>query len=520
MEYLVTGEEMKRFDKYTSEYLHVPELVLMERAALGMRDIILSDYSLSKKEDIKGLVVAGSGNNGADGVALARLLYQQKIECDVVVIGDINHLSQSMTKQLEILNAYKREYVILDEDRAYDWINNHIEDKNFVVDGIFGIGLNRSLSEMVKKIIKTMNDSTAKIYSIDIPSGVLAEGKVYEGAIRANTTITFGFTKLGQILFPGADYCGDVKLVDMGIDQYSICGEMPVYRRPTLFDDFEWPKRIPGANKGSYKKLLIIAGSEDIFGAVYLAVNASQSMGIGMISVITHIANKHSLEQAVPEAMMHYYDSSIKEDFLETIFEKCEDWCDGILIGPGIGFSMQAKKLVQLTINNSNKPLLMDADAIRIFAEDESLQDRIKDNRNRKVILTPHLGEFAYLIDKKISDVTQQLAVLPKVASDMFNVTITCKDARSVIASPEKKEVYVITSGNEGMATAGSGDVLSGISAVLMLQMSDVHKAAAAAAYFHGAAGSLAADDIGTRGMAASDITNKINSVWNTIDNM
>ena len=383
------------------------------------------------------------------------------------------------------------------------------------MDAVFGTGLNRMLSDEYHKLFEEVSGLKGIKVALDIPSGMSAEGVIFSPHIfEADITYSFGFLKLAHVLYPGAAHCGKVVKLDMGVDERSISGAPPKFKRAESMADFEWPKRYRGANKGTYKKLAVIAGSKDIWGAALLCTGGAFAAGVGMVTVITHVNNGEHFAANYPEAMIKTYSDETEPDKLREIFDTVSNWADGIVLGPGIGRGNQAELLTGMALGASEIPLLIDADGINIIADKPELLELLKKRQSRKLILTPHIKEFARLTDMKTSDISAGLTRLPKEYADKFNCTIICKDAASVISSCEEEISYINTSGNEGMASAGSGDVLAGICAVLMLQMENFHEAAAAAAYIHGAAGGLAASEKGTRAMLAGDIINKLKDLW------
>ena len=520
MEYVVNSAEMKRYDNNTSSVLGVPEIVLMERAAIEMyRDISLTYMDVLKRTKV--LILCGVGNNGGDGIALSRLLRQAGIKAKTIIIGDYNKASELNKIQKNIHESYQFDLGFISPDRCLDIIQlfERDDDIGIIIDALFGIGISRELSETYSNLFECINQQDAIRIAVDIPSGVSADGLVLaKTPFDANITYTFGFKKLGHFLYPAADFCGDVKLLDMGIDEFSLCGDIPLIKMASSIRDFKWPSRNAGANKGTFGKLLIIAGSDSIAGAALLATSSAFACGIGMVSIVTHENNKHAFEQNFPEAMLKIYSDDTPKEELSKLMGKSLEWCDGILIGPGIGTSSMAEELLRIVINDTDKPLVMDADALNILAMQNELVCNITSQSSRRIILTPHLGEFSRLTCTSIGEIKKNIIACAKDYAIKTNCTIICKDATSVIVSHDSKIDYINTSGNNGMATAGSGDVLAGICGVLNIQMKDTHEAGAASAYIHGYAGSKASQKCGVRSMKASDIIDELIITWREID--
>lgn len=501
---------MKTYDANTSERLLVSSDILMERAGLEATSIIVKDLEKAEKKP-RILILCGYGNNGGDGLVVGRMLFQKGFEADIFLVGNKDKATALNKKQREILDAYGIQYKEFEENEL-DKIDVLLYE--IVIDSILGIGINRDISDNYKLFFERINEASNKCFALDIPSGINAEGKICGLAIKADVTITFGFTKVGQLVFPAADYCGNVLCVDIGIDKNSFFGTSPSFVQAESLDDFHLPERRRGANKGTYKKLLIIAGNSSVYGALFLAAKSAMASGIGMISILSHVNNREALFNSLPECMYSFYnDDSTKQD-ITVMWDKMEAWADGILIGPGIGLDETSRLLVDLAVNRSNKPVCFDADAIRIIADTTRFQKIIASSIERKIVFTPHIAEFSALSGCSISEIKEKQTVLPKIIADRLNSVIICKDARTIISSSLEKISYINCTGNDGMATAGSGDVLAGICSVLMLQMDNSFEASAAAVYIHGLSGDLAAAKKGQRSMTARDIIDELNEAW------
>lgn len=519
MEYLVSSEEMKRYDSYTSEGLGIPGAVLMERASLGLADVIEDCVDTEYGGVCRLVFICGFGNNGADGICCARILKEKNIESEVVLVGNPQKATELNLLQQKIFKEFGGEIKTMSITEAAGYIADMKGVPLIAVDALFGVGLTRPLAPEYEVICGAVNDRAQIVVAVDIPSGISADSGRTDGPfIKANITVTFGFRKLAHVLYPAAGYCGDVKLIEMGITPKSITGEKPLYKAITCLDDFKLPTSVPGANKGTYKKLLLIAGSGEVYGAAFLAAKAALACGIGMLMIITHEKNRLVLEQTIPEAIYRFYDDDTDEKALKELFDKAEKWADGILMGPGLGLGRTGTLLTGYTVKASGKPLVADADSIRIIAGDNELSECMKGNCGRKVILTPHLAEFAALVHLTVPEVREGLPGLPKSEADKLHAVINCKDAASIIASGDERESMINCTGNDGMASGGSGDVLSGITAVLLLQMDDPFGAAAMAAYLHGLAGDRARRRVGRRAMTASDIIDELYGLWEEND--
>lgn len=519
MEYLVTQSEMKQYDNNTIIHLKMPSLVLMERAAL----VTVSQIRQEKgSTPFRVLVVAGCGNNGGDGFAIGRLLMLEGCKVDFVLLGNQDKCSAETALQLEILDNYGY--------KPYDRIPQGEYD--IVIDAVFGVGLSRNVEGIYKEAICAINELDAYVCAVDIPSGIHADsGQVLGCAVKADLTVTYGFYKLGEFLYPGAGYCGKIICGKMGIDEHGFFGNTPVWYTYTSLTDLKFPERKPDGNKGTFGKVLVIAGSDSICGAAILSAKSVFNIGAGMVRIITSNKNRDIVQQSIPEAMMTVYDSSLWMDgepdseFGKEFYEVL-NWADCILIGPGIGMGPESKWMLDSCLNKSRLPMVIDADGLNILAEKLNLNEFLNfnmyenpgskseedcdKNERRKVIITPHVGEFARLYDCTVSEVKENLTSYPKLLADKLGCTVVCKDARTVTASYDKQQCYLNISGNSGMATAGSGDVLAGIITGLVAQGIDADEAAVTGVYMHGVAGDMADAACGKYSMMAGDIMEQI----------
>ncbi len=505
--YLVTASEMKRYDANTIEQIGIPGLVLMERAALVTVEELQRIYPGKPR---KILVVAGCGNNGGDGLAIGRLLMLQGCTVEFVLIGDRAGCSQETAVQIEILSKYGMSVKDAIDHSEYD----------IVIDALFGIGLSREVTGIYAEAVHRINGMESFVCSVDIPSGVCADdGRILGCAVRADMTVTYGFYKLGQMLYEAVSYCGRTICREMGINIHSFLGAAPHWY--TLKDESGeslLPVRDKGGNKGTFGKLLVIAGSSQACGAAVLSARSAFRMGVGMVKTVTVIQNRDIFLQAVPESMLLTYQETATEaeqEKFEKALHQSFEWADAVLIGPGIGTGKPAEKLLEACLTDCHLPVVIDADGLNLLAREQKLQQMaVKAGRSgRKVVLTPHLGEFARLFGCNVVQAKEHLLQYPQELAERMQAVIVCKDARTVVTAPGAKEHYLNTSGNDGMATAGSGDVLAGMIAGLLAQNMSETEAAVCGVYLHGAAGDLAAQNRAPRSMMATDIIEQISRV-------
>ena len=372
---------------------------------------------------------------------------------------------------------------------------------------------------------------------MDIPSGVSATtGELLGTAVQADVTVTFSFYKRGHFLFPGSDLCGRLIREEIGITKRAFAEtgvpEVFTYRKEAPMSLL--PKRRADGNKGTFGKILVIAGSRGVSGACTMSAQAALRMGAGMVRVFTHEDNRVILQETIPEAMCSTYSSLRKEssqnagwertssgdDFaeLDSSVEQelwaCLSWADAAVIGPGLGRSEGCRQLLAFVLKHADalpRGLVIDADAIRLLAEGDGLYGELLSAGSRiPVILTPHPAECAALFHKTVSEVlANRFAWLPEFA-ERFHCTIAGKDARTLVASFGHTERYLNTSGNDGLATAGSGDVLTGIAAACLGLGMEGFAAAKAAVYIHGAAADALEEERSRRSIMATDLIRKL----------
>lgn len=535
MEYLLTAAEMAAADRTTSEKIGIPSIVLMERAALAVAKAVQEDFPDASGTEI--LVIAGKGNNGADALAAGRILLDAGYGVTFYSLDDgrdqKTDLSgeSSLDIQRGILEAYGC--------RVFFGLPRN-EHPDAVIDGIFGTGLSRAVSGKAEEAIRIVNclrERGARIYSVDIPSGVSATtGERLGAAVQADVTVTFSFYKRGHFLFPGSDLCGRLIREEIGITKQAFAEtgvpEVFTYRKEAPMSLL--PKRRADGNKGTFGKILVIAGSRGVSGACTMSAQAALRMGAGMVRVFTHEDNRVILQETIPEAMCSTY-SSLKKDSsghagrertssgddfaeLDSSVEQellaCLSWADAAVIGPGLGRSEGCRQLLAFVLKHADalpRGLVIDADAIRLLAEGDGLYGELLSAGSRiPVILTPHPAECAALFHKTVSEVlANRFEWLPEFA-ERFHCTIAGKDARTLVASFGHTERYLNTSGNDGLATAGSGDVLTGIAAACLGLGMEGFAAAKAAVYIHGAAADALEEERSRRSIMATDLIRKL----------
>jgi len=486
MKYLVNSNEMRQYDKNTSEILKVPALLLMEQAALGACEEI--EKMVNKNEPI--LLVCGIGNNGGDGLAVARILFLRGYSVDIVLVGDEYKATEQNKKQQEILISYGVTiHKKMPKNTSYQMI----------VDGIFGVGLTREITGEYKALIEGLNNMQGMKVALDIPSGVSADnGHVLGIAFLADTTITFGFDKVGLHLWPGNQYTGEIIVKEIGITEQSFLGNRPMVAACEDIDLKPINLRPSHSNKGTFGRLLVIAGSVNMAGAAILTGRGAYASGCGLVRILTPQENRVIIQTSLPEAILSTYSTQNLE---EEAIKAAILWADTVLIGPGLGTDEVAEKILNLVLECSVVPVVLDADALNLLAK----------NVNRlalphpEIIVTPHMMEMSRLTGKSIDKLQVTFLDAARDFANTYQVTCVLKDERTATSIPNNM-TYLNLSGNAGMATAGSGDVLAGIIGSLMAQGYHSADAAPLAVYLHGVAGDRMVRETGKAGLMAADL--------------
>lgn len=499
MKYLATGKQMKAVDRYTIETVGIPSLVLMERAALWVAE----EAGRLAGERGRVLCVCGVGNNGADAVAAGRMLALTGRRVELLIVGNPERATEEMKRQLSIAAGVGLTASCF-EDRAREMFQDRA-GYDVVVDGLFGVGLTRDVGGIYAEAVECINSLEAAVVAVDVPSGIDADtGAVMGVAVQADVTITFGLNKIGIALFPGREYAGRVLVRDIGFpaQAYEAAGCRAFTYGPEDFSRL--PVRPAGSNKGTFGKVLIVAGSAGMAGAAYLSGLAAYRMGVGLVRLLTVEENRQILQTLLPEAIMTVYDPCALEEGRAEAMTKLEEacnWASVVVLGPGLGRNSYVAALVEQVMANVCGPLIMDADALNAVADLPYLTRYYTDN----VVITPHLGEMSRLTGLEIPELKRDLAGAALGYAKTHGITCILKDAATAAAGPGG-ELYINSSGNSGMSTGGSGDVLTGVLAGLLAGGMEIWDASALGVYLHGAAGDRAKERLGERAMLARDI--------------
>ncbi|MCK5912704.1 MAG: NAD(P)H-hydrate dehydratase, partial [Desulfuromusa sp.] len=484
-------------------HLGIPGVVLMENAGRICSDLFADKFGDGFPGSV--LVIAGRGNNGGDGYVMARILAERGWQVATLVLGSEDAISGDARVMLDIIRNLDLSINFVDDIPT---LQNLFSEAlpTLIVDAIFGTGLNSDVRGLQAAAINLVNESAAAVFAVDIPSGIDGStGRVCGLAVKANLTVTFDHAKIGHGSQPGAVYAGDLKVVDIGIP---LTGRQEFSSNVHLLDESEvqflLPDRSVVGHKGKFGHLLVVAGSPGKTGAAALAGNGAIRSGCGLVTVATPAAVHDIIEVKLTEAMSYPLadqDGLLSMDALLPIERLLVDR-QALAIGPGLGQSSALAELIKILVSSVAVPMVIDADGLNLLAENlECLQKR----SGQPLILTPHPGEMARLTGLSVTEVEANRFEVAQQFATKYGVVLLLKGARTLIAAPDGC-VNINSTGNDGLASGGSGDVLTGLIGGLLAQGMDSFSAATLGAWLHGRAAELVADLQGTAGMAASDL--------------
>lgn len=505
----VTGTEMGKIDKFSIEQIKIPGMVLMENAALKIVKHI--ELYLQQKQLVERniVIVAGKGNNAGDAFAVARHLIingsRVKLYClfDKESINGDARLNYDILQRVGIVTEY------LENDIGLESLRSDIKNAHLVIDGIFGTGFKGQVKGNIVQAIELINNNSNYTIAIDIASGIeSATGKAANTCVQAHKTVTFELPKIGQLIYPGAQYTGQLVVESIGIPKQAT----ESIKINTNLTDREFikaviPKRKAEFNKGNCGKVVIVTGSLGMAGSGCIAAKASLRTGAGLVYIAAPSTLLNIYQSVVPEAIAIQLEDNngiISEESISTILERIEK-CNVAAIGPGLSTDDSIYNIISSIGENANIPVVLDADALNVVAKNIDILSKFK----KEVVLTPHPGEMSRLTGLDISYIQSNRIEVARKYASQWGVVVVLKGARTIIAD-KSGEIYINPTGNAGMATAGSGDALTGIIASLIGQGIGVFNAAVAGVYLHGLAGDIAAEAKGEHGLNAMDIAESV----------
>ncbi len=491
---IFTRAQIQELDNYTIEHEPIKSIDLMERSARVLTRAITERWPKS----VPVVVFAGPGNNGGDALAVARMLMEQDYQVQTYLFNITGHLSADCAENKQRLSDKKGLPLYIEVKQEFD--PPRLEKGMLVVDGLFGSGLNKPLAGGFASLVKYINASQAEVVSIDVPSGLMTEDNTYNvstNIVKATQTLTLGQLKLSFLFAENQTYVGELRILDINLSKEGIAKMEAHY---TFMEEENvralYRPRHPFAHKGQMGRALVIAGCYGMAGAAILTTKACLRAGAGKVTVHSPKRNVPILQTAVPEAVL-----SIDRE--ETIFTEgvaTEDF-NAVGVGPGLGTSEQTAITLIAQLRRTQCPLVVDADALNILANRRAWLQQLP----KGIILTPHPKELDRM-EGKCVDSYERLTKARELAERLQGYVIL-KGHHTAICMPDGHVVFNST-GNAGMATAGSGDVLTGIITALLARGYERPAACMLGVYLHGLAGDLAAAELGEESLMASDIIN------------
>jgi ADP-dependent NAD(P)H-hydrate dehydratase / NAD(P)H-hydrate epimerase len=515
--FVVTAEQMREMDRLTIEKYGVPSLALMEQAGEGITRAILERFSRLARRGV--LIVAGKGNNGGDGFVVARLLKKRRIPCEVALLARKDEVSTDSAHNLRAYMKLKGKVVEI-ASGGLDLLRQRMKGKGLLVDAILGTGIKSDVRGLYAEAITLMNVSSLPMVAVDIPSGLHTDRGIPLGvSVQAELTVALAFAKLGEVIYPGLNYVGNLAVADIGIDPRAV-QEVAPKTELMQQEEISWlvPTRDPDSHKGTYGHLLVIAGSRGKTGAAILASRAAMRTGAGLVTL------------AAPRSLNDIFASSLVEVMSEPLAENGDEEMEPlgdeawrlllarknvVLFGPGIGVNDAARNNLRWLLRNSELPWVIDADGLNNLALDLA---RLR-NAKTPPVLTPHPGEMARLIGKDTASVNQDRIGIARAFATEHRCYLVLKGARSVIATADGK-AFINPTGNPGMASGGMGDALAGILAALLGQGLSAEHAMKLGVYLHGFIGDRVAAEKGEIGLIASDIIEGLPAAINALSAM
>jgi NAD(P)H-hydrate epimerase len=499
---VVTAAEMRALDRWTIEH-GTPGTVLMERAGAGAAQVLRAQWP---RPGGPAIVCCGKGNNGGDGFVIARHLRRARVGAEVWLVGRAEDVRGDAA---EMLRQWRGAVTTVETPGQLDPLRRRLARAGVVVDALLGTGLNAPVEGVLAAVIDAINDAGRPVFAVDIPSGLSSDtGRAMGTAVRAGVTATFAFPKLGQVIYPGAELCGRLEVVDIGIPADALAAVRPDMR---LLEAAEvgrlLPRRRRDSHKGTFGHVLVVAGSRGKTGAALLASAAVARAGAGLTTLaaaasLLPVIEGHSRE-IMSEPLPDGPDGTAALDD-GTLLERLLGGRAAVVCGPGLGQAEGTRALVAHVVRHAAAPLVLDADGLNLVAGTTLLRER-----PAPTVVTPHPGEMARLLGCSTEDVqADRIATARRFAAEQGVVTVL-KGARTVIASPEGG-VAISPTGNPGMASGGMGDVLSGIIGGLLAQGLEAGAAAALGVFAHGAAADAVTARRGEVGLLAGDLLDEL----------
>ncbi|MCG0276449.1 MAG: NAD(P)H-hydrate dehydratase [Thermosediminibacteraceae bacterium] len=518
---VVSPSTMKEIDRKAIEVYGVPGIVLMENAskavAREVRQKLAETYGkLCFTPKIA--VFCGKGNNGGDGFAAARHLANMGFEVQVFLAASCREITGDAAINLKVIRKMGIPVYELQDEGDLKKVKEIYDNFHAAVDALFGTGLKGNVTGFHRKLIELINEGKCPVIAVDIPSGICGmTGKVLGAAVCADVTVTMGLPKIGLMLYPGASYAGKIIVADIGLP-YKVLEEVEaegLLLNHKFIASYFKPAS-PDAHKGDFGRVFIIAGSKGMTGAAALCGMGAARCGAGLVTLGIPEGLNEILEVKVTEVMTlplpQTPEGTLSLKALEPALEFAEK-CDAVAIGPGLSCHEETVEFVKKFISECQRPMVIDADGLNALSKNPDVLKEAKAH----VVITPHPGEMARLLSMDTSKVQENRWETAKKSCESFQCTVVLKGARTLVASPGNP-VLINPTGNPGMATGGSGDVLTGMISAFIARGLSAFEAAAAGVFLHGLAGDIASRKKGEIPLIAGDIIDHISEAFKFLE--
>ncbi|MBD3170810.1 MAG: NAD(P)H-hydrate dehydratase [candidate division Zixibacteria bacterium] len=503
---LLTAEQMRNVDKRAIEGMGIPSLELMENAGAAVADELMNLFT--DFVDLSVLIICGKGNNGGDGFVVARYLEEEGVAVQCYLLGKPEELKGDAAANYNRAIGVGIKVTSI-EDIADFFVQS---DVDVIVDSIFGTGFHGGIRGIAAEVVERMNGLGIPVLAVDCPSGLNSTtGEVSKPCIYADYTVTLARPKVGLYIFPGREYAGEVSIVDIGIPSEAVEQEdIDLYLSTPDFLQENLPERMPQGYKGTFGYLYVLAGSVGLTGSACLTAESALRAGCGMVRMGVPASLNPIFEIKLTEVMTSPLPEVDKRGCLALrglgeIRKDIKDWANAVAIGPGIGTNHETRELIRRLVPSIEVPMVIDADGLNNLAGADEVFKQLK----APCVLTPHPGELSRLMEEPIETLTIDRFKTLREAARKFDCVIVFKGAPMLVGEPSGT-IYVSPTGNSGMGTAGTGDVLTGIIGSFLAQGMNVFEAAICGVYAVGQAGDLALEFTGNRGMIAGDIRDNI----------
>jgi ADP-dependent NAD(P)H-hydrate dehydratase / NAD(P)H-hydrate epimerase len=505
---VLNTEQMREADRRTIEDIGIPSIVLMENA--GRQAVAAMEAAFEELASSHVAVVCGRGNNGGDGFVVARTLIQRGVDTSVFLLGSVADVRGDARTNLEVLGRIGMTVVEITDAQEWELHFGELSECDLVVDAILGTGVHGRLSGLLETVVADLNTLGVPIVSIDLPTGVSADTPALDGpAVEASMTVTLAAPKIPLIFPPADSHAGDLVIADIGIPLPlldEIEGQhLELLTRERMREIV--PVRAADSHKGDFGRVLIVAGSTGRTGAAHLAALGALRSGAGLVTVAAPRSCLPIVASMGPEYMTEPLDETPSGTIDFAAVDRVLDMrADIIAVGPGLGQVPGTAAFVQALVERAGVPLVLDADALNAFAGEP---ERLMGREEVAVVITPHPGEMARLLNTSIETVQRDRLRHAREFAASHRVHVVLKGHRTVIATPDGR-TFVNLTGNSGMATGGTGDLLTGMIAAWFAQLLDAEAACKLAVYVHGSAGDLAEADEGDVSLIAGDVAARL----------